>query len=100
MFHFFRPHRPTARGQSTNLRGGGNRHPLSIGTLSTHLEYTHHNRRCRKASVFIGLISAVAKEGFTAGQPHFTVRVIEPKVLLMIGVATADAPDQRPVPKY
>eukprot|EP00667_Euglena_gracilis_P003241 EG_transcript_3252 len=61
-------------------------------TLWTHLEYTHHNRRCRKASVFIGLISAVAKEGFTAGQPQFTVRVIEPKVLLMIGVATADAP--------
>eukprot|EP00667_Euglena_gracilis_P007606 EG_transcript_7685 len=56
------------------------------------LHYSHENRRCRKVGGGNGYVLALAKEGFTAGQPQFTVHVVNPGVNLMVGVAVANAP--------
>eukprot|EP00667_Euglena_gracilis_P031148 EG_transcript_44502 len=53
------------------------------------LHYSHGNRRCRKAGNSSTYVLAVAKEGFTSGQPQFTVHVVNP-ANLMIGVAVAN----------
>eukprot|EP00667_Euglena_gracilis_P004829 EG_transcript_4858 len=56
------------------------------------LHCTHENRRCRKVGASNACVLAVAKEGFMAGQPQFTVHVINPGVNLLVGVAVANAP--------
>eukprot|EP00667_Euglena_gracilis_P010858 EG_transcript_11060 len=56
------------------------------------LHYSHENRRCRKVGGGLGWVMAVAKEGFTLGQPRFTVHVVNPSANFLVGVAVANAP--------
>eukprot|EP00667_Euglena_gracilis_P007564 EG_transcript_7647 len=56
------------------------------------LQYGCADRLCRRANNAGGYVSAVAKEGLTAGQAQFTVHVLQPGAELLIGVAKAQAP--------
>eukprot|EP00667_Euglena_gracilis_P010168 EG_transcript_10344 len=56
------------------------------------LQHSNHNRRCRKAGGPGGYVSAVAKEGFAAGQQQFTVHIIHSGNFVHVGVSTAHSP--------